>query len=302
MFRRPLEILNLTVILLLAGVAGVCAASGRLPGWPAVLERYGVMLVFILAMGALAARGDRLPGPLRILANFYPMAVIPLIYESLGALIPALRGVEHDDWLVVADRAIFHADPTVWLERFVWPPLTDLFLLAYSTYYFFPIVVGVALWRKDPGIAKMFIFCLSFTFYLSYAGYFAVPAKGPRVALASEQTVALETTPVSRTISQKLNELEHTKDDAFPSGHTMVTVFCLLVAHRETRRLFRAWLPVAILLVASTIYCRFHYVVDVLAGLVLAFVSLPLGERLYRSLGRERRGLRVASPEAETPE
>ena len=86
---------------------------------------------------------------------------------------------------------------------------------------------------------------------------------------------------MSRAISQKLNELEHTKDDAFPSGHTMITVFCLLVAYRESRRLFRAWLPIAILLIVSTMYCRFHYVVDVIAGLSLAFVALPVGDRLY---------------------
>jgi membrane-associated phospholipid phosphatase len=282
--RRPLEIVNIAAVLALAGIAGLCAAAGRLPGWPAILARYALMLVFLLVVSWLTAREEKLGRALRVLANFYPMAIIPMIYESLGVLIPALRGPSRDAWLVAADRAIFHTDPTVWLERVVWPPLTDLLLLAYATYYFFPIVVGVALWKKDPALARKFIFTLSFTFYLSYAGYFLIPAQGPRVALAAEQSVVLEVTPVSRAISRKLNELEHTKDDAFPSGHTMVTVFCLLVAYRETRKLFRAWLPVAILLVVSTIYCRFHYVVDVLAGLSLAFIALPLGERLYEAI------------------
>ncbi len=282
--RRPLEIVNIAAVLALTGIAGLCAAAGRLPGWPAILARYALMLVFLLVVSWLTAREEKLGRALRLLVNFYPMAIIPMIYESLGVLIPALRGSSRDAWLVAADRAIFHTDPTVWLERIVWPPLTDLLLLAYSTYYFFPIFVGIALWKKDPALARKFIFALSFTFYLSYAGYFLIPAQGPRVALAAEQSVALEVTPVSRTISRKLNELEHTKDDAFPSGHTMVTVFCLLVAYRETRRLFRAWLPIAILLVVSTIYCRFHYVVDVLAGLSLAFIALPLGERLYEAI------------------
>jgi membrane-associated phospholipid phosphatase len=282
--RRPLEIVNIAAVLALAGIAGLCAAAGRLPGWPAILARYALMLVFLLVVSWLTAREEKLGRALRVLVNFYPMAIIPMIYESLGVLIPALRGPSRDAWLVAADRAIFHTDPTVWLERVVWPPLTDLLLLAYATYYFFPIVVGVALWKKDPALARKFIFTLSFTFYLSYAGYFLIPAQGPRVALAAEQSVVLEVTPVSRAISRKLNELEHTKDDAFPSGHTMVTVFCLLVAYRETRKLFRAWLPVAILLVVSTIYCRFHYVVDVLAGLSLAFIALPLGERLYEAI------------------
>lgn len=281
MSRRPLEMLNIAAVLALSGIAGLCAAAGRLPGWPEILARYGLMLVFLLVLSWLAAREEKLGRALRLLVNFYPVAVIPLVYESLGTLIPALRGPSRDAWLVAADRAIFHADPTVWLERFVWPPVTDLLLLAYSTYYFFPIVVGAVLWRKDPAIARRFIFCLTFTFFLSYAGYFVVPAKGPRVALAAGQSVTLEVTPVSRAISTRLNELEHTKDDAFPSGHTMVTVFCLLVAYRESRKLFRAWLPIAILLVVSTVYCRFHYVVDVIAGLALAFLALPVGERLY---------------------
>ncbi len=281
MSRRPLEILNVATVGALAAIAGLCAAAGRLPDWQGVLGRYGLMLAFLLAISRLAARPEKLGGALTILVNFYPMAVIPLIYESLGVLIPALRGTEHDAWLVLADRAIFHTDPTVWLERFVWPPLTDLLLLAYATYYFFPIIVGVALWKKNRETAKKFIFCLSFTFYLSYGGYFAIPAKGPRVALAAKQSVTLQATPVSRAISQKLDELEHTKDDAFPSGHTMVTVFCLLVAYRQSRKVFRAWLPIALLLIASTIYCRFHYVIDVIAGFALAFISLPVAERVY---------------------
>jgi len=294
MLKRPLEILNVSVVAALSGIAGLCALAGRLPGWSGVLERYGLMLVFVLFMAYLAQREEKLGPALTFLVNFYPMAIIPLIYESLGVLIPALRGGTRDAWLVAADRAIFHADPTVWLERFVWPPLTDLLFLAYATYYFFPILVGATLWKKDPRLARRFIFCLSFAFYLSYAGYFMIPAEGPRVSLAREQSVHLEVTPVSRAISKKLNELEHTKDDAFPSGHTMITVFCLLVAHREARRLFRAWLPVAILLIASTMYCRFHYVVDVIAGLSLAFVALPVGDRLYGWM----RGTRGAVPVA----
>ncbi len=281
MSRRPLEVLNFAAIAILSGVAALCAAAGRLPAWPGVLGRYALMALFLVIVSFLARREDRLPRALRIAVNFYPMAVIPMIYESLGVLIPAVRGGEKDAWLIAADRAVFHMNPTVWLERFVWPPLTDLLLIAYATYYFFPIFVGAALWKKSPALARKFIFCLSLTFYISYLGYFLVPAKGPRVSLAAEQSVKLEVTPVSRAISRKLNELEHTKDDAFPSGHTMVTVFCLLIARKEAKPLYRAWLPIAVLLVVSTIYCRFHYVVDVAAGLALAFACVPLGERVY---------------------
>jgi membrane-associated phospholipid phosphatase len=281
MLARPLERLNLAAIGALCGVALLAAGLGRLPRWPGVLERYGLMILFLGIVSALARQESRLPKALRLAVNFYPMAVIPMIYESLGVLIPALRDGTKDAWLAQADRALFRTDPTVWLERLVWPPLTDLLYVAYATYYFFPILVGALLWRRDPALARRFIFGLSLAFYLSYVGYFLVPAKGPRVELASRQTVSLETTAISRSISKTLDELEHTKDDAFPSGHTMITVYCLLVAYRHERRLFRIWLPVAVLLLLATVYCRFHYVVDVFAGGLLAFAALPVGNRVY---------------------
>ena len=96
----------------------------------------------------------------------------------------------------------------------------------------------------------------------------------------------LETSSVARAISQTINRLENTKLDAFPSGHTMITTAVLIVAWRRFRKLFWFLLPVAILLILSTMYCRYHYLVDVLAGIVLAFATVPLGDRLYDRLTR----------------
>jgi membrane-associated phospholipid phosphatase len=66
----------------------------------------------------------------------------------------------------------------------------------------------------------------------------------------------------------------------------MITVSVLIVAWRRLRWLFWVLLPVATLLVLSTVYCRYHYVVDVIAGIVLAFATVPLGDRLYARLMR----------------
>jgi membrane-associated phospholipid phosphatase len=89
---------------------------------------------------------------------------------------------------------------------------------------------------------------------------------------------------VSRAIASTLDELEHTKCDVFPSGHTMVAVLVLIVAYQRARDAFWWLLPVAVGLVVSTVYCRFHYVVDVIAGAVLAILAVPVGDRLYDGL------------------
>jgi membrane-associated phospholipid phosphatase len=66
----------------------------------------------------------------------------------------------------------------------------------------------------------------------------------------------------------------------------MITTAVLIVAWQRIRKLFWFLLPVATLLILSTMYCRYHYLVDVLAGIVLAFATVPLGDRLFDRLTR----------------
>ena len=70
----------------------------------------------------------------------------------------------------------------------------------------------------------------------------------------------------------------------------MIAAAVLMVAFRRARDCFWLLLPVAICLILSTIYCRYHYVVDVIPGLVVAVVMVPLADRLHdRLAGRESR-------------
>src|SRR5262249_60038741 len=129
--------------------------------------------------------------------------------------------------------------------------------------------------------ARRYIFTLMICYYVSYAGYFLLPALGPRFAQAHEYTVSIVSSPVSRTISDTINQLEKTKFDVFPSGHTLISVAVLLVAWKRARRAFWFLLPVASGLIVSTIYCRYHYVADVLAGIACAAVAVPIRDRGY---------------------
>ena len=276
---RPLEALNLGTLAVLSTLT--LALGQRVPEAGDILLRYAEMAAGLVVIALAARHEDRLPGAARVLVNFYPIAFVPLLYESLGPLISAFRPRSRDDLLIAADRAIFGTDPTVWLERFVRPVWTDLFFIAYLTYYFIAIALGAILWRRSPSTARRFIFTLTVSYLLSYAGYFLVPALGPRASLAERHTVPLATTAVSRTISATLDELEHTKFDVFPSGHTMIAVVVLIAAFQRARDTFWWFLPVATLLITSTVYCRYHYVVDVIAGAILAFLAAPLGDRLY---------------------
>jgi membrane-associated phospholipid phosphatase len=279
---RPLETVNLAALAVLATVTLLLWRRLADPG--DILLRFSLMGAFLAVIVFLNQLPRPLPKALRIAIDFYPAAFIPFIYESLGPLIAAARGRPRDDLLIAADRAILGADITVLLQPLVTPALATFFYIAYSTYYFLPIVLGGFLWSANVADARRYIFTLTICFYVSYIGYFTIPAYGPRTALADRNAVPLDSAPVARAISRTINELEQTKLDAFPSGHTMITVSVLIVAWTRHRRLFWFLLPVALLLICSTMYCRYHYLVDVLAGIALAFAAVPLGDRLYLEL------------------
>jgi membrane-associated phospholipid phosphatase len=296
---RPLEAVNFGTLALLSALT--IWLDGRVPEAREILLRYAEMAAGLVVIALAARKEERLPSAARILVNFYPIAFVPLLYESLGPLISASRPDARDDLLIAADRAIFGGDPTVWLQRFLRPALTDLFFLAYLTYYFIAIALGAVLWRRSPAAARRYIFTLTISYLLSYAGYFVVPALGPRASLADRHREPLATTAISQTVSATLDELEHTKFDVFPSGHTMIAVVVLIVSFQRARDTFRWFLPVATLLIISTVYCRYHYVVDVIAGALLSFVAVPLGDRLYDRWPWARAAERALNSSAASP-
>jgi membrane-associated phospholipid phosphatase len=283
---RPTETIHFAALAVVSVLA--LLLWGRLENPGAMLLGYAGLAAALALMTLLARRQDRLPAPLQLLVDFYPAAFLPILFNTLEPLIEALRGGPRDDILIAADRVLFGVDVTVWMQRFVHPRLNDLFYVLYSTYYFFALTLGLILWARDRATARRFIFILMVCYYVSYAGYFLIPALGPRFAQASEYTVSLLTTPVARTIAAAINSLEKTKLDVFPSGHTMIAVAVLIVAWKRARDIFWFLLPIGTGLVISTVYCRYHYVVDVLAGIALAFIAVGVGDRLYAKLMARR--------------
>jgi membrane-associated phospholipid phosphatase len=276
---RPTEAAHLIALTVLTGLAVLLNA--RLQDFRGMLLGYAGLALLVAVIVALAPREDRYPPPLTFFIDFYPAAFLPILFNTLEPLIQALRGRARDDLLIRADRFLFGVDVTVWAQRLVHPLLNDVLYSFYATYYFIALSLGLTLWLRDRPAARRFVFTLMIVYYVSWTGYFIIPALGPRFAQAAEYTVSLTTTPIARTINDTINSLEKTKFDVFPSGHTMISVAVLLVSWKRARDVFWVLLPIATGLVLSTVYCRFHYVIDVIAGTALAFVTVPIGDGIY---------------------
>ncbi len=259
-------------------------------------QRVLLRMIVVAAVPALIAfLRARVPSPsknLQILLDFYVIACVLVIFDGLGPLIRAVNPFDRDAELIALDRRLFGVDPTVALEPFATPLLSDVLTVCYALYYFHPIVLGTLVYLDDrerpPGTRDFnrYAFVMVFVFFVSYAGYFLVPAVGPRYTVPHAGPLPRGT--VSAAIDGTLDKLESNKRDCFPSGHTLVVMAVLLEAARRSRKTFWSFLPFAVGLVLATVYGRYHYVADVLAGFALAFVTVPLGNALYRRFSTSR--------------
>jgi membrane-associated phospholipid phosphatase len=289
---RPVEKLTMAFAALL-----VAAGLFR---WNAVQPRQAlavIALAGVLPVAAAAVRA-RWPDPpllVRLAGDFHILASILMIFQNLGPLVRGVSPVERDSWLLAVDHALTGTDPTRVLEAISTPLLSDVLTVFYALFFFHPLVLAALIWVQDwkalgragPDFHRA-AFLIVLTFYVSYAGYFFVPAVGPRYTVA--HLGPLPRGRVSAAIDGSLDRLETNKNDVFPSGHTMVTFAVVLLAARRSRRLAVAFLFFAIPLWLATIYCRYHYLVDVLAGFALTPAVLWLGERWLR-----RRKLQISS-------
>jgi membrane-associated phospholipid phosphatase len=213
----------------------------------------------------------------------FPVVSVLIIFDSLGLIVHRINPQDIDYLLIRFDYLIFGGYPTVYLERFIYPPLTDILEIAYSTYYFMPISLGVFLkLRGENGVFEKSLFLILFCFYLSYVGYMLFPALGPRYAMQHLQTAEVGGFLVSKPIQDFLNLLEGVKRDAFPSGHTGIALTVLFLSYKHARNIFRLLLIPVILLIFATVYCRYHYVVDVIGGVLLCVVTIVVGDVYYK--------------------
>ena len=253
--------------------------------WDRVPAAWFWFAVHVVCAGVVVAAVKR-PGRVsRVFRHWYPLLYVSICYREMSILIPAIRGTDADAWLAHLDFDIWHANPTVWLERIQDRPFTEFLQIVYTL--FIPAVLFVAwrFWaRREYEEFRFYAFVIATGFLASYIGYFLVPARGPRFELRDLQHVPLQGMFVFGMLQSSLDRLESAAYDCFPSGHTELVI----LAWWGSRRLSKPWSWVyfvyAVCIIFSTVYLRYHYTVDIAAGMLLAGVLILATPALYRRL------------------
>jgi len=274
----------LSVFAALACAALLCGGR-RVDGWGhAALVFAGVAALPFVFRGI----GRRWPSTFtRFMATFVPPSLgVFFIYANLNPLADLLNPHLADARLAAIDLRIFGVHPGFWMEQRLSGAAIDAFYLCYTSFMMWPVLIGLILYFSPrPRLPELDRFILGYLLVMlgSYVGYMVVPAIGPRFYLADLYGGPIRATALGTWLAALFRGSPYFRD-CFPSGHTALTLYCLIEAKRLTPRFFKAMLLPALGLIAATLICRFHYAIDVICGPLLTLLAIEAADILHRRL------------------
>jgi membrane-associated phospholipid phosphatase len=225
--------------------------------------------VVVLAWCATARRS----GVCHFLYRWYPQLWFLILFEEVHFLVHMLRRGWFDAQLIAFDLWLFGAHPTVWIERIARPWVTEIMQAAYFSYFLMLPVVGGCFylqkrWREFESLmaadAAAYVVC--------YTIFYLYPIEGPAHTLAALQTVQLKGGAFV-WLMDLIEKFGRVHGGAFPSAHVVGTLVPWFAARRYAPRLAWVLAPAAAGVLAATVYGRYHYVADVLAGIIIAVTA-----------------------------
>jgi len=227
------------------------------------------------------------------LVSFY---VTYLAYRNLKSIVPVLRpGDNFDGQLADWDRALFGgSDPAHVLHVVLGTGISaEILAFVYMAFFYFVLAsLALALVFVPPRGGIFYVTALTLNWALGAASYYTLPALGPIFT----EPAAFSDLPSTRAgglqdvlLRQRIEFMSdpsapgvHQGIGAFASLHTSIVFTAALAAHLLglDRRLRIGLWALFGLTTLATIYLGWHYVLDDLAGLVIAVAALGLAAAL----------------------
>jgi len=230
-------------------------------------------------------------------------------FFQLREILPAVSTLAYDARIYAFDLNVFGVEPAAWFDRFVSPPTTEWFAFFYFLYFFVLTVhiVPMLFWRSDLRVFARFSLGVLLVFTTAHLLYMVVPGWGPYWYLRGTFRHELHGGTFWKLVREAV-DAGGAQKDIFPSLHTAVPTFLAIFSfrHRRLSPFKYSWPIVAFVatqIIVATMFLRWHYLVDVVAGLTLAGAGSMVSQTLadWEQDRRERMGVQAAWMPMEYP-
>ncbi len=222
-------------------------------------------------------------------------------YLILRDLLPLVSPHSVDAVLVDIDTAMFGVVPALWLERFNHRPIVEWFSFFYFSYFwicatYLVVVLGTV---RDNRAKTEFTLGCFIVLSVGQLLYSQVPGFGPITHMADQFAGPVNGGRFWGYVWDTVQAGSAMKD-IFPSIHTAMPTWITFFALRQARIDPRWKWPARVTafaaanIVFSTVFLRWHYVIDVFAGLALAATVAKLSPKLtaWEASWRHKGGLK----------
>jgi hypothetical protein len=273
---RPVDVLALGFVGTLLGIAGVAWARGMPGSQEAVARLFCSMALVVALRSARTIRTGRLG---ELFGAMAPIGMVPIDW-ALNPVADLVNPIRRDAALLRADRLLFGETPSITLQGLLTPLFTEALLLCY--FAFFALVLAPPIlfwWRRERADLESYVQTVVLFFVTNFSLYLVVPAVGPRFVLADHYVHPLHAVFFGDSIRDMFFATPFFRD-CFPSGHTAGTLLALWFTARRMPKFFFVALPIGSLCICATVLCRFHYAIDLVCAVPLAYFAMRASRAL----------------------
>lgn len=238
------------------------------------LSGAGIALAHAIALFGITRLAGWRPrtGLAAIVRAAYAVILTPLLYAELAVLNRFLTHRYFDTTVQAWDAAMLGGQPSLTLSAwFPWLGFSEVLHLGYFAYYaLIPAAILGAFATRGVEAMQRTTLAVATAFFACYIIFMCFPVAGPRYEFAQIGGQIGEGTLFG--LVHGILESGSSKGTAFPSSHIAASLAGVVAAGREDRRWLWLLLIPELTLAAGTVYGRFHYAVDALAGIVLGLL------------------------------
>ena len=177
-----------------------------------------------------------------------------------------------DDIVLGVEASIFGGNVVRMLESVVHPYVTEGLMFTYVLYMpLLPLLAGFLYVVGGDKALSDYLLNISMIFLFCYAGYVLFPVASPMHFSPSSYATPLEG-GLFTWCGEWLRHNQHYPGGSVPSAHCAAATGMLIMLRRYYRNGYYVCIPIFSLLYAATVYGRYHYLTDAVAGICVALI------------------------------
>jgi membrane-associated phospholipid phosphatase len=234
--------------------------------------------LWLLALPAVSRRPAA-----AVLRDWLPLALILLAYRQMGWMALPHENRNFENCWITLDRLLLHQWGLKRAIEFPGPLLPNLLELSYLLVYVMPVATTATFYalNERAKLDAAYRIILSATL-ATYALYPFFPSEPPRAVFPDADLPLMS---ALRAFNLRILGAYGIHMSVFPSGHSAAAFSCAFAVLRllpSYRLAGCAFLVLATLIAVATVYGRYHFAIDTIAGLFMALAALFLHRAVLR--------------------